>query len=89
MVTSTGQWTSTPSNHSWGIAIDLNWQRNPMSTTRVVTDIPPRVATLWEAWGFNWGGRWMPNGGTLADATHVEYTLTRRRAARDAARPLH
>jgi D-alanyl-D-alanine carboxypeptidase len=88
MVTASGDWTSTPSNHSWGLALDLNWQRNPMSTRRLVTDLPPRVVRLWEEWGFNWGGRWMANGGRLADAMHFEYALTKRTAARDVRRLL-
>lgn len=85
MLTPSGNATSTPSNHSWGTAVDLNWQRNPMSN-RLVTDIPEAVAVLWEEWGFNWGGRWVANGGRLADAMHFEYALTIHDAHHDAAR---
>jgi hypothetical protein len=89
MVTPSGRWTSTPSNHSWGTALDLNWLRNPMSTSQVITDIPPAVAELWEEWGFNWGGRWLTNGGALADAMlclHFEYALSFDAAVHDSAR---
>ena len=73
MKTASGRTTNTPSNHSWGLAVDINWQRNPMSTRKLVTDIPAAVVQAWEEWGFNWGGRWPGNGGTLFDPMHFEF----------------
>jgi peptidoglycan hydrolase-like protein with peptidoglycan-binding domain len=60
--------TNVPSNHSWGLAVDLNAPCNPMSTT-FKTDIPPRVVQMWEASGFYWGGRY----DTRPDTMHFEY----------------
>lgn len=60
--------TSTPSNHSWGLAIDLNWSDNPMQRT-FKTDIPPRVVAMWEALGFYWGGRYQKTPDTM----HMEF----------------
>lgn len=49
--------TRIPSNHSYGIAIDLNWQSNPFSLI-FKSDIPPAVIHAWEEAGFYWGGRY-------------------------------
>jgi hypothetical protein len=38
--------TSTPSNHSWGLAIDLNATSNPMGST-LVTDMPAWMVGMW------------------------------------------
>lgn len=62
--------TSTASNHSWGLAVDVNWQSNPMSR-RFVSDLPPKLVTAFWQCGFYWGG-WY-NGGTY-DSMHFEYT---------------
>ncbi len=56
-----------PSWHSWGLAVDINATRNPLST-RFVSNIPPPIITLWESCGFYWGGRFTG----LYDAMHQE-----------------
>lgn len=63
--------TNTPSNHSWGIAIDLNWQHNPVSFDgRAHTDFPPWLVPLWNDYGFAWGGAYV---GSYKDAMHLEF----------------
>ncbi|MEU1428657.1 peptidoglycan-binding protein [Nocardia sp. NPDC005746] len=49
--------TSVASNHSWAIAVDLNWKDNPFSfdPQHTVTDL---VATVWKWYGFAWGGNY-------------------------------
>lgn len=62
--------TQTASNHSWGLAVDLNAEDNPMmSDGKLVTNIPPGVVHAWEACGFYWGGRYL----NRPDAMHMEY----------------
>lgn len=60
--------TSTASNHSWGLAVDINAPCNPMST-QFISDIPPDVVHAWEACGFYWGGRYSHRH----DPMHFEY----------------
>lgn len=60
--------TNVASNHSWGLAVDLNAPCNPMSSV-FKSDIPPVVVHLWESCGFYWGGRY----GSRPDAMHFEY----------------
>lgn len=43
--------TKTPSNHSWGLAIDWNWQSNPYSSNRSHTN-PQWMYDLWSRYGF-------------------------------------
>ena len=63
--------TSKPSNHSWGLAIDLNWQRNPENFHGVVkTDLPPWLPKLWGRYGFAWGGNYR---GQHKDPMHLEF----------------
>lgn len=69
--------TRVPSNHSWGLAVDLNSTENPMST-KFVSDIPPAVVADWEACGFYWGGRYE----NRPDAMHFEYLGRPRDVAR-------
>lgn len=59
--------SNVASNHSWGLAVDINSLANPMQT-RFKTDIPPRVVKMWEACGFYWGGRYV----NRPDAMHFE-----------------
>ncbi|MEJ3744393.1 M15 family metallopeptidase [Actinomycetes bacterium KLBMP 9797] len=68
--------TNRPSNHSWGLAVDLNWRRNPMQKT-LKTDIPPWMVQLMWAYGFFWGG-WY-NG--IKDPMHFEFVRTPAQAA--------
>lgn len=76
--------TSVPSNHSWGLADDLNAPSNPYASaawharnargTRpfglaIVCDIPQAVVEMWEAHGYRWGGRYR----TKPDPMHFEF----------------
>jgi len=45
--------TRQPSNHSWGLAIDLNWQFNPQRKP-LTTNIPGWMVGLFERYGFEW-----------------------------------
>lgn len=69
--------SSTPSNHSWGLAVDINATANPMGG-RLITDIPQEVVALWEAKGFRWGGNYK----SRPDAMHFEFMGTPADAAR-------
>lgn len=60
--------TRTASNHSWGLAVDINWTDNPMGS-RFISDIPPAVVAAWEGCGFYWGGRYSGR----PDAMHFEF----------------
>lgn len=60
-----------PSNHSWGLAVDLNSPSNPMGD-KLITDMPPWMPALWKAWGFTWGGSYSGR----KDAMHYEFTGT-------------
>lgn len=60
--------TRIPSNHSWGLAVDINSLANPMQS-RFRSDIPPDVVDMWEACGWYWGGRYR----NRPDAMHFEY----------------
>ncbi len=56
---------NAPSNHSWGLAIDIDATQYPMGTRKN----PPRwIIDLFESYGFEWGGRWK-----RPDPMHFEY----------------
>jgi len=60
-----------PSNHSWGLAVDLNWNRNPERFDGVLkTDFPAWLAPLWARYGFAWGGAYR---GKHKDPMHLEF----------------
>lgn len=63
--------TRSPSNHSWGLACDLNWNDNPMRKP-LTTDIPKWMVQLWNRFGFAWGGAY---SGT-PDTMHLEFMGT-------------
>lgn len=63
--------TSRPSNHSWGLAVDLNAPANPMGS-ELVTDMPASMVELWKAHGFAWGGDYAGR----KDAMHFEFVGT-------------
>lgn len=63
--------TSSPSNHSWGLAIDINWLTNPMRRP-LTTDIPDWMVDLWNRYGFAWGGDYS----STPDAMHFEFMGT-------------
>jgi hypothetical protein len=60
---------STPSEHAFGNAIDINPNRNPFHSGK--TDLPANVAELAGRYGLIWGGNWK---GTSNDPMHFEWT---------------
>lgn len=62
--------TSIPSNHSWGLAVDINAPINPQSRV-LVTNIPKSIQDLWKNHGFRWGGNYSPP--TKYDPMHFEF----------------
>lgn len=81
--------TDVPSNHSWGLAVDVNAPANPYTTPwdRPTGEhaIPDWVGATFEYYGFRWGG---PSYG---DWMHMEFMGTPADAARqtDRAREDH
>ena len=76
--------TTTPSNHSWGLAIDLDAPENaqqPGATPPGRNTMPPDASALAESYGFRWGGTYSRS----PDPMHFEYMETpedaRRRAS--------
>jgi len=64
--------TRTPSNHSWGLAIDIDATKYPQGTRR----FPPAwLVALFESYGFEWGGRWR-----TPDPMHFEFRGSRTEA---------
>lgn len=60
-----------PSAHSWGIAVDVNWDTayyHRDSAKKYANNIPQDVVDIFEANGFIWGGRW-----SHFDSMHFEY----------------
>ena len=68
--TPTGGFTDTPSNHSWGLAIDVNAPENPFGGASHA--IPEEMGNFWESWGFRWGGHYE----TTQDWMHFEFMGT-------------
>lgn len=68
--------SSKLSNHSWGLAIDINATKNPMQTRKangsLVTDIPAWVVSAAAFYGFSWGGNYMHR----PDPMHFEFLGT-------------
>lgn len=62
-----GSLTTTPSNHSWGLALDINAPENPFGGATHTIDQP--MAALWNAYGFRWGGDYP----TSKDWMHFEF----------------
>jgi hypothetical protein len=60
--------TNRPSNHSWGLAVDLNATTNPMGPD-LVTDMPDWMVERWTSRGFRWGGHYRGR----KDSMHFEY----------------
>lgn len=71
--------TTIPSNHSWGLAVDINWNSNPMGSH--TTNIPRWMVELMWLYRFYWGG-WF----ATPDPMHFEYIGTPTQAASDTAR---
>lgn len=53
------------SRHAWGIAVDLNFGKNPTGTSSAQDR---RLVEVMERAGFTWGGRWL-----MPDPAHFEY----------------
>lgn len=67
-----GKPTGVPSNHSWGLAMDLNWDKNPESSDgKVHSDMPVKVRVLMNRYGFAWGGDYRRTG--FRDPMHFEF----------------
>jgi hypothetical protein len=65
--------TDTPSNHSWGLAIDINAPANLNTSGPLVTDMPDWLPDLFNDYGFRWGGDYRHYGGHTVDAMHMEF----------------
>jgi hypothetical protein len=63
--------SSTPSNHSWGLAVDINAPTNPYGST-LKSDMPQWMPRLWWDYKFFWGG-WY---NSVKDAMHYEFLGT-------------
>jgi hypothetical protein len=61
--------TSQKSWHSWAVAVDSNWQSNPMRKP-LTTDRPRWELDRWNRFGYAWGGDY--TGGTPPDTMHTE-----------------
>jgi hypothetical protein len=64
--------TRSPSNHSWGLAVDLNWLDNTFNSTGRHA-LPVSVARMWNRYGFAWGGDY---SGPMKDWMHLEFMGT-------------
>lgn len=60
---------SSLSEHAFGNAIDINWDKNPMTGT-LVTDLPANISRIAAKYGLSWGGDWK----STKDAMHFEWT---------------
>ena len=63
-IAGTNRW----SNHAWALAVDINWQLNPMRKP-LTTNIPNWMVQLFNRFGFAWGGHY---SGT-PDTMHFEF----------------
>lgn len=71
--------STAPSNHSWGLAVDLNAPDHPLG--RRNTGMPAFVPALFKRFGFRWGGDYTGR----ADEMHFEYMGTPATAAQHTA----
>lgn len=69
--------TSTPSNHSWGLAIDLDAPTNPMRDGPLHTTMPRDAAAIADRYLFRWGGTYTGR----RDPMHYEFMGTPKQAA--------
>lgn len=77
---------SSLSNHSYGLALDINTAKNPLRTyygingasacqTPIVSDIPQWVVQVAESWGLYWGGYGWSSG--CASPSEVKSSASR------------
>lgn len=57
------------STHAYGIAVDFNWDKNPVSSTHLITDLPKSFVDAFKRHGWNWGGDWPGQW----DAMHFQF----------------
>ncbi len=68
--------TTVASNHSWGLAVDVNSLTNPHQFPRR-TDLPTWTPLFWNRFGFAWGGSYNDDGHNgKADSMHFEFMGT-------------
>jgi hypothetical protein len=67
---------TVPSAHAQGIALDVNWDTNPYTVTKLITDFPEDIVEAVHALKtpdgvqvFQWGGQW----GWRPDVHHSNY----------------
>ncbi|TDO91867.1 M15 family metallopeptidase [Enemella evansiae] len=60
--------SSTPSNHAYARAVDINPEQNPYQS-KFKSDMPPEMVATWMKYGFYWGGHYK----NTKDAMHFEY----------------
>ncbi len=77
-----GQPTGKPSNHSWGLAVDINSLENPFKKP-LTTNIPSNVVAVWKRHGFRWGGNFV---NPAPDPMHFEYAGSVTEAAAETTR---
>jgi hypothetical protein len=69
--------TGSLSHHSYGVAIDINWDANPAVYWGAKPDpssqyyINSRIVQIWKKHGFYWGGDW---SASYYDPMHFTYT---------------
>lgn len=88
--------TNSPSSHSWGTSVDVNWDTNPYRLDRKITDMPApmineilAIETVDGVQVFRWGGDWDGDSATPHsnyDAMHFEIVATPEELARGIAR---
>jgi len=70
-----GRDTGRKSNHSWGLALDLNATANPVSYDgRVHTNLPKNIIEIAAKFGFFWGGNY--SASSYRDPMHFEFLGT-------------
>ena len=62
--------TTVPSNHSWGLAVDINAPTNGYGSSSHT--IPASMGAFWNRYGFRWGGDYTGN----KDWMHFEFMGT-------------
>jgi hypothetical protein len=74
--------STSPSFHSWGLALDLNAQKHPLGKRGTFSrDQETAIRELCQRYGFRWGGDFDDR----ADEMHVEVAVTPTTAAKIAA----